>query len=502
MLTRLQLLSGRRRGLLLFAVGGLLGWFQAPHNFWWLSFICFPALLVLIAPLKGWPAFRAGWLFGFGYFLFGLYWIAHALFVNIAQFWWALPLAVAGLPMVLALYPALVVLCAQKLARPGLSQVLVFAALWGVAEWLRGHLFTGFPWLLYGYVWNAVEPVRLLNAALGAYGVTFVVILLACLPAVFFTARRQLGSAGLMFIISAVSIGVWGSYWSAQTPAAGETVTVRLVQPNVPQNLKLDEASRLANFNQLLELMRDAPAQSVIIWPETATGYPLEQRANLRQSIAQLMPPDSLLLTGVIRYERGSSGEPRLFNSFMAMNSQAEVIATYDKAHLVPFGEYIPFRQWLPFDPIAGGLEFSSGPGPRSLTLDKWPPLSPLICYEVIFPGAVIDRSAPPRWLVNVTNDAWYGDTHGPYQHWEIARIRAVEQGMTLVRVANNGITGVVDLYGAVVTELPRNQLIAKDVTVMLRVLPTPYSRYGDTIFLLLAAFALITGVGLRFNNR
>jgi len=490
---KLTALAGWRRAGLVLALGGLLGWFHAPYNYWPLGFVCFPLFLWILSPLRGWAAFRAGWLFGFGYFLFGLYWIAHALFVDIVQFWWALPLAVAGLPMVLALYVALVAVLTQRWARPGLRQALLFALLWSIAEWLRGHLFTGFPWLLYGYVWNDVAVVRQLAALLGVYGLSFVAVLLACLPVAWsiVSQRRVMGATALVLV---ALVWGWGLYWQSVPATPGPQLTLRLVQPNIEQTLKLDPAAREEQLIRLLTHTAVPGKVDAVIWPESAVPYRLTTRPDIRARIAANLPAGSVLLTGVVR----DDGD-KFYNSLIAMDGQGQVLGAYDKAHLVPFGEYIPFRQWLPFDPIAGAGEFSAGPGPQSLSFRSLPKVSPLICYEVIFPGAVSVVTDRPDWLLNITNDAWYGLTHGPYQHLQIARLRAVEEGRVLVRSANSGISAIIRPDGQVQSSLPLGIGGVLDSDIQLEQKAAPFASYGSAGVVLLW---LLTGVAFFLAGR
>jgi apolipoprotein N-acyltransferase len=473
--------SSTFRTAVLLSLGGLTGWGHAPLNWWWIPFLSFPALLYILKPLSGWAAFRATWVFCFGYFLFGLYWIAHALFVDIGQFWWALPLAAAGLPMVLASFQAVAGVVAQR--HDGLPRLLVFAAVWGAMEWVRGHIFTGFPWLLLGQLWVDVAPARQLAALGGAYFLSLWAVVLAVLPAAEKGQRLNAALAGsLLFLLAG------GFAHMPLARSSGEALTLRLVQPNIPQTLKIDPESRAASLAQLIELTKYPDQPTVTIWPETAVLYRIAERDDVRALVSSGLGPGHILLTGAPRQEGGE-----YFNSLLAVNDGAEILGHYDKAHLVPFGEYIPFRSILPFDPVAGGTDFSAGSGSRTLDIAGVPGFSPLICYEGIFPGAVAEDNNPPRWLLNITNDGWYGLTHGPYQHFEIARLRAMEEGVPLVRVANTGISGVVDAQGNVVASLPLGTQGVLDVTVRLDSVQTIYRMAGDWLFWGSVAILLLT---------
>jgi apolipoprotein N-acyltransferase len=234
-----------------------------------------------------------------------------------------------------------------------------------------------------------------------------------------------------------------------------------VVQPSIPQSLKWRADQRAAHLRLLVELSV-APGTAdptVIIWPETAVPYLLAAEPRLRQELAPLVPPGGYLITGAPRVDP-QDPEGAIWNALHALDGRGEVVATYDKAHLVPFGEYTPFRGLLGLAKLTvGSRDFSAGPGPVALELPGLPAFSPLICYEVIFPGAVTPAApaAAPGWLLNLTNDAWFGDSSGPYQHFASARIRAVEEGLPLVRAANNGISAVIDSYGRVVDQINLN---------------------------------------------
>jgi apolipoprotein N-acyltransferase len=263
--------------------------------------------------------------------------------------------------------------------------------------------------------------------------------------------------------------------------------------------LKWQPEQLRANFQRHLELARtptpDMP--NVVIWPETAVPFVLDAEGEVRDVMAWATPPGGITISGAL----GSDDQQRIYNSVLALDSKGAVIARFDKFHLVPFGEYVPLRKWIPLKGIAevGGGDFGSGPGPRTVSIPGLPPASPLVCYEVIFPDQVVDRSLRPGWLLNVTNDGWFGHTAGPHQHLAIARVRAVEQGLPLARAANTGISAVVDPYGRIVNALPLGAMGVVDANLPAALPPTVYGRLGNTIFwgilLLLTACAL---TGLR----
>lgn len=470
-----------------------------------------PAFVGLLWVLEGadtcWAAFRRGWCFGLGHHTAGLYWIANALLIDAARFWWMLPFAVLGLPAFLGILSGLVTLATRALTRPGVGRVLCFAAFWGIAEFVRAYLATGFPWNLLAYVWTGVGPMLQAAAWLGAYGLTLMTVLIAAAPAALVApaaggwVRDRHGILLTSVCVLVLAIGAAAGVSRLQAAPVGANqpgVVLRLVQPNLAQSLKWNPEQRLANFRRHLALTAEPAAAplAAVIWPETATAFLFEREQAARTMATDALPGGALLITGTPRATVNAAGTLDYWNGMVALDRANEVRGTFDKFHLVPFGEYVPYRQWLPVDRIVpGSADFSAGPGPRTLRLPGLPPVSPLICYEVIFPHRVLDPADRPAWLLNLTNDGWYGYSAGPFQHFAIAAMRAVEEGMPLVRVANTGISGVVDPWGRVVARLGLEDGGAVDAP-----LPLPLdgltlaARFGSLPFWLLASLLLATG--------
>jgi apolipoprotein N-acyltransferase len=462
-------------------------------------------------------ALMLGWSFGFGFFFAGLYWIAAALFVDIAQFWWLLPFALVVLQAGLALFPALTFLAAfetrQRLRLDGSARILVLAVAWAVAEYLRGHILTGFPWILIGYAWAGehAHPGALAvlqsTSVIGIYGLSLITVTAAALPARLGdldSGRRWAILAAALLVAAPAAFGAW-----RLAGATGDTVpgvTLRLVQPSIPVTFDSNDVIRARNFERELALT-GAPgdrAVTAVIWPEAAAPPLLERRPEERRRIAAALPGGALLLTGVERAEPLVNWPPAgIWNSLEVLDGSGEIVEHYDKTHLVPFGEYMPLRSIVPIDKFVPSIgDFSLGPGPRTLRLPGLPPVSPLICYEAIFPGAVIDAKARPQWLLNVTNDAWYGVSSGPYQHLEQARVRAVEEGLPLVRAANNGLSAVFDSYGRLRGRLGLDAVGILDVALPVSLAPTPYESAGDLPFWALALLLLAASLFLSRNHR
>jgi apolipoprotein N-acyltransferase len=480
-------------------------------------------LLAGAGPYGGRQAALLGWAFGTGHFAAGLYWVGIAFLVDAERFGWAMPFAVAGLAAGLALFPAfsfwLAFQASRRLRLAGAARLFAFAGAWLIGEGLRAWILTGFPWNLIGSVW-AFAPETLQPAALGGvWLLSLMTVLAAGAPALFAEPsqgdapqRRPLGFA-VAVVLLLLPLAAWGfgAWRLAAAPALGsavvEDVRLRLVQPSIPQAMKWRADQRAANLRLQadLSLRPGHDDRTVIIWPETAVPYLLATEPLLRRELGALVPPGGYLITGAPRVAAADPGG-KIWNALLALDTRGEIVATYDKAHLVPFGEYTPLRSLLGLAKLtAGSRDFSPGPGRVTLDLPGVPPFSPLICYEVIFPGAVkaqaAQGTAPPRWLLNLTNDAWFGDSSGPYQHFASARIRAVEEGIPLIRAANNGISAVIDSYGRVVEQINLN-----DRGIIDAQLPeaaehsTVYSYAGNALYLIyLLLIACVIIVARRF---
>jgi len=498
MIDRLNSISTKQRAWLALAAGALcslglppLGWFPVL----WLGF---PLLLLLLqGTTRPRQAFWLGWCFAFGYFVLGLYWIAAALFVDFKRFFWLVPITVAGLPALLAVFYGLATLCWQKLRLQGVASALALALLFTIAEYGRGHLFSGFPWNLFGYVWADFLPIAQVNSLIGSYGLTLLTLVAACLPVTLFSKTKSALLANGLMTLLFISLGLWGAVRLQQPTLYQPTGFVRLVQPNTAQNMKWEAGEREKNFQTLLSLSAAPASQPLthIIWPETAATFYLEEDTAHRAALAAALPQNTILLTGTLRRTPDyTSNHWNYYNSLLALDTQGEILTHYDKAHLVPFGEYVPLRGFAPIAAVTSGLgSFMAGEGAQTLHVTGLPPFSPLICYEVIFPHAVSNPDDLSHLLINITNDAWYGRTAGPHQHLAIARMRAIEEGVPLLRVANSGISAVVDVYGRVLQSLPLSTAGVLDTAI-----PqpdssmTPYRHYGDLIVLLLC-FLLVS---------
>lgn len=493
-------LTGWRRLAAAAALGALAVPALPPFFVLPLLFLSFTGLIWLIDGAAqgrgGWRRSLAiGWCFGFAHFTCGLYWITNALLVDASANGWLAPFAVAGLSLYFAIYPALACLLASW-APPGAWRVAALAAAWAAAEWARGVVLTGFSWNLISTALS-FDAAALQGAALvGGYGLSLLVVGIAAAPALLSraaTGRIAYGPlAGAAVLALAMAGGGLARVATAPEPDAAATqVTLRIVQGNIPQRVKWRRDLASQHFLTYLNLSRTSGARrpDVVIWPETAVPFTLNGDPARIRLLQRAVPRDGVLITGAVRTDPPVPPPGRIWNTVVAVTGKG-VAATYDKHHLVPFGEYVPGRGLLPIDKItAGRLDFSAGPGPATLTVPGLPPLSPLVCYEAIFPGAVTGPGPRPAWLLNLTNDGWFGRSTGPYQHLAAARMRAVEEGLPLVRAANTGISAVIDPWGRVLERLPlgRRGVIERRLPAALAA-PTVYSRLGNGILGVIAA--------------
>ncbi len=505
---RLARLAGGRRCAVAFGLGAGAALALPPVH---AVVLLIPALVGLVWLIdqaqRPRAAFALGWWFGFGHFAVGLYWIAFPLLVEPERFAWMIPFAVGGLAAAMAAFHGAVAALAWlsqtrsarawRLGAAGAGRVLFLAVFWTALEWLRAWAFTGFPWNLIGTVWTFSPAMIQLAAVTGVYGLSLITVAVAAMPAVLADPRDAGGRArswwpvaGAFAVLAAVWVG-GAVRLSAGTDATVPGVRLRLVQPNIPQALKWAPTERERHLVKQVRLSTRPPSSPAgagarppthVIWAETAVPYYVANEPALLKALGSVVGDGGALIVGAPRTTPEPTTPFQVWNSLHAIDARGRIAATYDKFHLVPFGEYVPFRRWLPIAKITHGeTDFSRGPGPQTLAIPGLPSVSPLICYEIIFPGAVRAPERRPGWLLNLTNDAWFGLSSGPYQHFAAARLRAVEEGLPLVRVANNGISAIVDPYGRVRVSLGlgREGVVDGDLPMPL-VAPPPYGRYRD----------------------
>lgn len=517
-----EAMTGWRRAAAAFVAGSLSVLAFAPV---YLSPVLFLTLPVFVWLLDGARTRKSaavtGWWFAFGYFFFNLFWIGEAFLVEADKFAWLLPFAVTMLPAGLALFWALAAALTHSIWPEGYRRVLVFAGVFSIAEWVRGHIFTGLPWNVPGYALTAPTEMMQSAGVFGIYGLTLLALIIFTMPLVVIadtetSTRRVWAGAGAIAVLPLALLWGYGA-WQMRAPQTFvEGVKIRIVQPSVLQTEKWRPEHQRRIFDDHLTLSQTAPngtrddlaGITHVIWPEAAMPFfPLESERALSE-IAAMMPDGRTLITGAIRRDLppGEATQQELyrahvFNSILVFDDAARPIATYDKIHLVPFGEYLPADGVL----SAIGLKklthgrgaFTPGTEPRQLmSIPGLPPVLGLVCYEVLFPNEVVQSSERPGLIVNVTNDGWFGNTSGPRQHFHQTRVRAVEQGVPVLRAANNGISGMIDPNGRVVAALWMNERGVADSYLPKAKSPPLFARYGDAIFG--ALLAIVGVVALR----
>lgn len=511
------LTSGWRRRLYAFAAGALATLALAPLHFAPAMFMAMPVLVWLAdsaatEPVRN-PAgrfmrgFSVGWFAGFGYFLAGLWWIGSALLVEAEQFAWALPLAVIALPGGLAVFWGAGMGLALLVWREGAPRIFLFAAFLALGEYARGELFTGFPWNAPGL---AAMPVPLLMqsvAVAGVAGMTLLALIVFAAAAAF----PAKGAGAKFFLVFAVSLVAghagFGAWRLGRSPQADNTAArLRLVQPAIAQQRKWTPAFSDEVLGALLyhssgrKELAEISGVDLLVWPESAFPFVLTERPDALAAIGALLPQGAELVTGALRVERPAAGDTssRAFNSVYLIDANGAIRAATDKNHLVPFGEYLPFQAAAERAGLAqlahwqGG--FVAGNARAPMATARAGRMLALVCYEAIFPGEA--RGAlRPEFIVNVTNDAWFGNTPGPYQHWHHARVAAVALGLPLVRAANSGVSAVTDAHGRIVAAIAPGVAGHVDAALPQPAAPTIYWRFGDTAFAALAMLALAAGL-------
>lgn len=549
------LVPGWRRALTCFLAGAIGALLTAPIGF-------FPALVVTMTiavwvidgsfgrapPDSGgmraamgsaWSAAKAGWWLGFGYFLAGLWWLGAAFLVEAEQFAWALPLGVLGLPAGLAIFTAFGFFLSRLLWSQGPARVCALAFGIGTSEWLRGTLLTGFPWNSFGMALGGHLTLGQSASLVGLHGLTYLAVFVAASPALLADGYRQQGTARsggrsrpvtelgplLLSAVLLAGMALYGAGRLARHPTVfDEKVRLRIMQPNIAHGAPFRSADHKALVERYLKLSDRAtsPASSGIasathlIWPESAFPFILSRRADALARIGAALPPGTYLVTGAARAEKASGiNRPwavnglSYFNSIHVIGPGGAILGTYDKVHLVPFGEYLPAR---PLFAALGQRQFVHVPGGftasdrrRPLEIPGIGSVAALICYEAIFPGQVVQRtgaSVRPKLILNVTDDGWFGITSGPYQHLSQARLRTIEEGLPMVRAANTGISAVVDPYGRVLMRGSLGTEAVLDSRLPLPAPPTVFSRFPRMAPAILALVMLLGSFLLRRRHR
>ncbi|WP_242776187.1 apolipoprotein N-acyltransferase [Sphingopyxis sp. YF1] len=524
----------------------------APLNLWPLTLLALAGWMALVARSpEGRRALGIGWAFGVGHFTLGLNWIATAFTYQAAMPAWLGWIAVVLLALYLAVYPALTAWGAWMVARfrgdtsaaASLSFILAFAALWALTEWLRSWVFTGFAWNPLSAIFTPIMPVLSPTRLVGSYGMSAIVMLIAGL--ILLQAIRWVptwwravgpslrdgtfptvilgGALAAIFVLSAPFIhlaqlrDVTGSPADDPAQAKRNPVPITVVQPNVGQQDKWEGDKAAANFAKLARLTTpksDTPR--LVLWPEAAipdyleTGYPLyyydRSPANARTRITSLLNRDDVILLGALKLEFDKQGEAvGARNAVMTLHADGTLGARYDKAHLVPYGEYLPMRPLLSAIGLSrlapGDIDFWPGPGPRTLDLGAFGKAGLQICYEIIFSGQTVDRDHRPDFIFNPSNDAWFGGW-GPPQHLAQARLRAIEEGLPVVRSTPTGISAVIDADGRILESIPMHTAGRIDTDLPPPHAPTLFARYGNMLPVGFALLLLALAIAFRRRGR
>jgi len=506
---------GWRRWLIALAAGALSALAMAPFNFWPILFLTFPTLVWLIDGTgtgygRGIRSSAAiGWWFGFGYFLAGLYWVGYAFLVDAPTFGWLLPIAVLGLPAGLAIFTAFGTALARLLWTRGATRILALGVALTAVEWLRGHVLTGFPWNAFGYALTAPLVLAQSAALIGIWGLTFITIVVGASPATLVDDRTETRWPWLPIALGVAILAAMAGFGAVRLVRAPtrfiEGVELRIMQPDLQQDVKFNYAAKQKVMDRYIALSERAsrPQQSnssdatILIWPESAFPFFLAREPDALTQITQLLGEHTVLITGAVRLaEPVNLANPTVYNSIYVIDHAGSIVSIYDKVHLVPFGEYLPVQHLLEaiglqqLTKLPGG--FSAGDRRRLIAVPGAPPALPLICYEAIFPDELMPKGRRPGWMINVTNDGWFGISTGPYQHLQQARVRAIEQGLPLVRAANTGISAVFDPLGRIIDSLPLGSEGLLSSRLPRSIGRPVYARVGDIPTAIIVAFALL----------
>lgn len=527
-----MLSHGWRRFLLLVVAGALAGLSIPPLFVVPALFVAFPTWVWCLdgaerksgLRLLFGPAFSIGFAFGWGYFTVAFHWLGAAFFVDGGMMIALMPFAILALAALIAFFWGVGSALAHLLWSHGPWRIVTLATFVTIAEWARGHVLTGFPFDLLGYALTPNDEMMQITSVIGIYGLTFVAALLAMTPALIWPAdsrplSRRLLPLFLALGVIAAQLGYGYNRLAGATATPRQDVSMRLVQPMVYEHADWGNADPVALIDRLIMLsdMRMSPQDqgladiTHLVWPESSLPFFLSTYPDALARIARMLPDGAMLLAGAPRqqYEPGdakSAGQP--FNSLLAIDSNGEVVASYDKSHLVPFGEFLPFQEFFgrlgikQFVPGAEG--WGHGDARRRLmSLPNTPKFLALICYEILFSGDLGD-TAGAQYILNITNDAWFDGSIGPAQHAHHARVRAVEEGMSLIRAANSGLTFATDPLGRITAELAPMQMAALDVRPDQRLAGTVFSqvRYWPLLIVLAAGLLVSLAVSRRGRKR
>lgn len=472
-----------------------------PYYIWPLLFITMSGMVLLLSRTPTFKkTFTQGYWFGFTFYGAGFSWICNALLIEADKLGWLiLPALIAG-GAFFGLFTAIAATFTCLYKSPQ-GKVLSFSAAWTLLEWIRSFILTGFPWNLLGTSLAFSDKLIQGASLFGTYGLSLLVALSTSAPAIFLLCktRRAFWQSLLLSLLPILFLYGYGFIRLHNADFREDTIRIRIVQPSIPQSLKWNKSTLENNFKEYLRLSQTQGIEniSIIVWGETASPYPLEYAHEYRNQIARILPPQTLLMTGAMSYKL-HRGRLSPQNAMLTIDRKGEIVATYAKSHLVPFGEYIPLREFLPqaIKPITNVIsDFVQGQGPQSIELPNGLKIGTAICYEIIFPHQIIDADNKPEVVFNLTNDGWYGDSSGPRQHLVNTQMRAVEEGVSIIRAANSGISALISPYGTIIQKLDLNNKGVIDVNLpKTKSIATLYTQYGNLIPLLMIVLIFIIG--------
>ena len=466
---------------------------------------------LLIAQIKisqtRFEAIKFAYIFGFGFYLSSLYWISFALGVYIDQFWWVIPFALFGLPAFMAIFTSIIALICWQLRESKIYHFF-FCCIWVFIEWVISWIFTGLPWALIGYAFSKWLILIQFASIFGVFGLSFVVVYIASSPYNFLFTKPNIEKMGfypriITSVIVLVFIVIYGYLRLEANPTEYTNISARLVQPSIPQTAKWEAEEFWRNLDMHVELSKKEGNPNLIIWSEAALTVPYHLKPVMQAILSVFANDEQILLTGGVSDNNKVDDDLELYSSLIGIDRYSTKIFEYHKAHLVPFGEYIPLKSvFSSVKKITHGMiDYVPGRMGQTIYLDKLNlRFRPLICYESIFPREDITTNADA--FINITNDGWYGNSTGPYQHFEMARMRAIENGIPLIRVANTGISGIIDSYGRIISKTQMLHSTTLDGYLPQKITNnTIYSNFAELTILLLIAISYVILLLLKENR-
>ncbi len=491
----------KKKCLFCLVLGCLSGLGFAPLNYVWLFFITYSLFFYLwMESTKKLDLFLMPFGFGFGIGAISMSWLINALLINPAAYAFIIPLVPLGFGFMFGMYFAIPALLCWKIKNVS-ARILTYAGLFVIFEWIRGWIFTGFPWNLTGSVWTACLPVLQMASVVGVYGLSLFSVIWFATPYLIYKRKYYFALFNAITFIAVALLGALRLY--EMKPEYVWGVNLRLVQPNIEQALKWKENTAEEIFMKHIRLSKSEGYEKIthVLWAETASPFLLNVDEKARAMTMSAVVQNGTLIAGSLR--AADVKKRQLANSIFVLDDLGEIVAFYDKSHLVPFGEYMPLRGWLPFEKLVPiSSDFAHGDGVKTLAIPNAPPAGMLVCYEVIFPHQVVDRKYRPSWLINTTNDAWYGVSAGPHQHLAAAQMRAAEEGLPIVRVAGTGISAIIYPWGEIMSALPLDTKGVLDGPLPKELNETVYARLGNSIALILSLSFIILGVTMNKKKK